>query len=245
MSGSRRSVFLGIDDAGSSVAVDRAVEACAAAGVLDGVSIVGSAHDPAGVCAVASAHGISVSAHLNILEPPLLVMEPVSAASLILGGRFLAARIEGEWRAQIERLLSLGAMLTGLDSHRHVHHLPRLGEVAIRLAQEYGIGRIRTAVLPDPLSRPSGPVLDLLGGRLARRAAAAGLRTFDLMAGFGASGRLTRRYLEGLDLPECEIELVSHPATEPLWSPGQPLELALLTSDWFREWKSGRERPGS
>ena len=39
----RRRVVLVIDDAGSGDAVDGAVEACIAAGTVDGVSILGSA----------------------------------------------------------------------------------------------------------------------------------------------------------------------------------------------------------
>ncbi len=234
----RGRVILVIDDAGSGDAVDGAVEACIAAGTVDGVSILGSAPGAAGACRVAAGAGLSVGAHLNAVEEPLLTMRPVSFARALSGGGGVREDIEREWRAQIELLISSGADLSRLDSHRHIHHLPGLSGLIVNLAVEYGIPGVRAALLPDPLARPSGLLLRALGRRLARLAGRASLHVPDSMAGFGVSGRLDRGYLERLRIPPGECELVAHPATRPVWSPGQPSELSLLTSDWFAGWKS-------
>jgi hypothetical protein len=231
-------LFVSVDDAGSSKEVDDALRQCALAGTVDGASVLATGPGFAGACATAMEHGLAISAHLNCSEPPFIT--PVAfPGPIALAARSSAwlPRVEAEWRAQIERLLSCGALVTGLDSHRHLHHLPGLAELTLRLAKEYRAGVVRAAILPDRLARPSGLILDSLGRRLARLASAAGTRTRSCMAGFGASGRVTRRYLEGLSLPRGECELVMHPATSRVWSAGQPGELELLLSGWFREWK--------
>jgi len=228
-----------IDDAGSCPEVDGAVEACIAAGSVDGFSILGSAHGADRACTMALDLGFRAGAHLNAVEAPLLTMAPVSFAGILAGGRRTMEAVEREWRAQLELITSRGVAVRWIDSHRHVHHLPGLAGIAVKLALEYGAVRVRAAVLPDRFARPSGPFLDLLGRRFAGMARRAGLDVPRCMAGFGASGRLDRRYLEGLALPAGECELVAHPATTPVWSQGQPGELALLCSEWFRAWKTG------
>lgn len=53
--------------------------------------------------------------------------------------------IEAEWDAQIQRVLerSNGMKLTHIDSHRHVHMIPHLYKIVVKLAKKYNIGRIR------------------------------------------------------------------------------------------------------
>ena len=72
----------------------------------------------------------------NLSYSKLLTLKSVS---------FLAA-VEAEWDAQIEHVLqtSPGALsLTHLDSHRHIHLIPHLYPIAIRLAEKYAIRRVR------------------------------------------------------------------------------------------------------
>jgi len=58
-------------------------------------------------------------------------------------GRVSAAEIEKELRAQIEKVLAAGIVATHLDSHKHVHVLPALGRMSIKLARQYGIPAVR------------------------------------------------------------------------------------------------------
>jgi predicted glycoside hydrolase/deacetylase ChbG (UPF0249 family) len=229
-----------IDDAGMHPGIASAAVLCAEAGTVDRLSVAGSSDGAAEACRIARDSGLEVSAHLVATEEPLLTTRAVSRAAIALGGSATAGRLRAEWSAQIDRLLSLGARVTGLDSHGHVHHLPAAAGVVIGLASSYGIPLVRSAVLPDPLSRPGGALLHILALSFSRRARAAGLSTTDSVAGFGVSGHLTRAYLERLRLPPGLTELVTHPSGTPVWSPGQPGELSLMTSEWFREWTGAR-----
>lgn len=239
-------VAVTMDDAGISPAVTGALERCLEAGALDRVSVMASGGDFDAASELAASSGLPVSAHLNCIEPPFLTdgRFPGSLLSWTLHASALAPAVGEEWRRQLEALLSRGLMLTGLDSHRHLHHLPPLQEVALELAAEFGIRRVRAAVVPSGEGGLRGLYLRRLGRRLARSAADRGLVSCGLMFGFGRAGRVDRRYLESVeerlgraDLPKgTEAELVVHPALEPVWSRGQPKELELLTSDWYGEW---------
>ena len=102
---------------------------------------------------------LGVGVHLNLTEG-----KPVAAASSIpslvngqghfarkpghlwralILGRVSTADIEKELRAQIEKVLAAGIVATHLDSHKHVHALPVLGRMTVRLARQYGIPAIR------------------------------------------------------------------------------------------------------
>lgn len=229
-----------IDDAGMHPGIASAALRCAEAGTVDRLSVAGSSDGAVEACRIACGSGLEVSAHLVATEEPLLTTRAMSRAEIAFGGAATAGRLRAEWSAQIERLLSLGARVSGLDSHGHVHHLPAAAGVLIGLAGSYGIPLVRSAILPDPFSRPGGALLHVLALSFSRRARAAGLTTTDCMAGFGVSGRLDRAYLERLRLPGGLTELVTHPSETPVWSPGQPGELSLMTSEWFREWTDAR-----
>lgn len=58
---------------------------------------------------------------------------------------FLVA-VEAEWDAQIQRVLEASNVtinLTHIDSHRHIHLIPHLYPIVIRLAEKYNISRVR------------------------------------------------------------------------------------------------------
>lgn len=59
-------------------------------------------------------------------------------------GRVTAARVEREWRVQIERFRELfGRFPDGLNSHEHLHNFPIFFRVFIRLARAHRIAYIR------------------------------------------------------------------------------------------------------
>src|SRR5262249_41609271 len=51
--------------------------------------------------------------------------------------------VEVEWDAQIGRGRGAGVSPTHLDGHKHVHMLPGLFEIALRLGKRHGIAAIR------------------------------------------------------------------------------------------------------
>lgn len=236
-------ILVTLDDIGLSTEVNAAAESCVEYCTVGCLSLLATGPALNGALEIACRSDLQISVHLNCLEPPFLTDAafPGSPAGWMLRGKSLTAVVTSEWRAQIELVLSSGAMITRLDSHRHTHMLPGLRGIILDLAEEYGVGSVRTAILPDRLRRPSGLVLDRLGRSFGRAASARGVRTPAAMLGFSRSGNVTREYLQrytDLISGDGETELVMHPAGVPVWSEGQPGELSLLTSHWFRDWIS-------
>jgi predicted glycoside hydrolase/deacetylase ChbG (UPF0249 family) len=229
-----------IDDGGMHGKVNDAIALCASRGRVDRVSVLATSPFWCQACESADSAGLEISVHLNCSEPPFLGGTPFPSswtAWLCTAGK-RKDDVRREWSLQIERILSAGFSPTRLDSHRHLHHLGALGEVILQLAGEYDIGSVRTALLPDRLSRPSGLVLDSLARRLAAQAGSRGIASTASVLGFSRSGRVDRIYLQRYRplLPDGECELVMHPAAGPVWSRHQPEELELMLSEWFGQW---------
>jgi len=234
-------VSVTLDDVGISPSVNEAASRLIEAGMVNCLSILATGSRVEEAAEIASGSDAAVSVHLNCVEPPFLSREgfPSSHSWWFLRGASLAGDVRREWSMQVERVLSLGIMVTRLDSHRHLHHSPGLRQVILELASEYGISSVRAAILPDRRGSMEAMVLDRLGRKLARMAEAAGIATPDAMLGFTVSGSVDRVYLEGLEeriSGEGTAELVMHPSTVPEWSLYQPEELEMMLSDWFGRW---------
>jgi predicted glycoside hydrolase/deacetylase ChbG (UPF0249 family) len=238
-------VFVNIDDAGVSDHVNQALKACVEVEVADGTSLLATGPRLEEAIRLVQSSRLEPAVHLDALRGPFLVKgSGFPGSPLLWASGFGSPRLlEREWRAQIERLLEAGLEIRRMDSHRHVHHLPRLRGLFLGLASEYGIEEIRAARLPDRSLRSAGHILNALGRKLARMANEAGMHTSSCIIGFGRSGMIDRDYLEAISssLPEGPAELVAHPSTRPEWSEGQPRELELLLSDWFTDWRRGLE----
>jgi hypothetical protein len=63
----------------------------------------------------------------------------------------LLEQAELEWRRQIDAALEYGVVISHLDSHRHVHMIPALFRLALKLRREYGVPRLR--VVNEDFSR--------------------------------------------------------------------------------------------
>jgi predicted glycoside hydrolase/deacetylase ChbG (UPF0249 family) len=138
-----------------------------------------------------------------------------------LGG-IAAAEVEAELRRQIERLLKAGLTLVHLNSHQHLHVLPRVFAVVLRLAEEYRIPFVRIPREPAAGRRVSGRAVEIAVlnavGRGARRRLRSreALRTADRTVGVMDAGRLTPERLEAVlseivGAGEGVSELVCHP----------------------------------
>ena len=139
-----------------------------------------------------------------------------SKGSLILAliaNRLTAAAVAVEWRAQIERSLSLGLEVRFLNSHEHVHMLPMLFPVVRGLALEFGIRHVRYSrpdwrIRVEPASLLRSGALGLLCS-MSRP-----LPGTPRLLGVSSSGRLTwpalERLLSGLRAGST-YELMCHP----------------------------------
>lgn len=148
------------DDFGLTEKINLAIIEGHRKGIITSASLLanGLAFDAA-VALTREAPQLGVGAHLNLTEGrpvspasgvPSLVNEegcffggPVTLARRIIGGKIRPAEIERELRAQIEKISSAGVSLTHVDGHKHIHLLPALFEIVVRLAREYRIRGVR------------------------------------------------------------------------------------------------------
>jgi len=230
-----------IDDVGMSPAVNSAADILLRKGVVNRLSILATGSELPGAIDLASKSDVAVSVHLNCVQPPFLTEEefPSSHFDWFRKGLKLSNRVRIEWKCQIEKVLSAGLVVTGLDSHQHIHNAGGLREVILELAHEYGIGTVRAAVIPERWKNFTCFMLDRLGRKLSKSASRQGIATPQWMLGFSRSGNVTRDYLENINKSlkgDGFAELVMHPATEPVWTPTQTDELKLMQSEWITEW---------
>lgn len=132
---------------------------------------------------------------------------PAFAARYALG-RIRTADLETELRAQVERLLATGLRVVHLNSHQHLHLLPRVLEVVLKLAAEHGIPAVRIPNEPAAGLSPRGLQIRALNA-LGRRAKGGRVgRTVGVLV----AGHLTAATLRrALDQVEGWTELVCHP----------------------------------
>jgi predicted glycoside hydrolase/deacetylase ChbG (UPF0249 family) len=187
-----------------------------------------------------------VGVHLNLSDGPPLASPETVTSLLRKGGEFaggperlllrrarnglLLAEVEKEWDAQIRKVRDAGITPTHLDGHKHVHMLPGLFEIALKLAKRHGIGAIRVsleasslrAALASGARQNSGVVLKqgvqarglkLLARDAREQAGRAGISTADYFCGIAQTGELTREGVEQFlkSLPAGTTELMCHP----------------------------------
>lgn len=156
----KRILVINADDFGYTCGINATIQCCAAEGVLRNTTLManGPAFDDAVAIAKAN-RSLSVGVHLNLTElkpvagpdkVPTLVDEtgamqssPRGLAAALVSGAVSAGDIRRELLAQVSKVMDCGIVPTHLDSHKHVHVLPPVLEVAIEIARRYSIPWIR------------------------------------------------------------------------------------------------------
>ena len=216
-------------------------------GILTSTSLLanGAAFDSAVALALGSPP-LGVGVHLNLTDGcpvsnpstvSTLVNEggrffggPVGLAQRILAGRVRPAEVERELGAQIEKVLGAGIAITHLDGHKHVHMLPGILPIVVRLARRYGIAGLRAAIerptnLGAFLRRHPGAARRAVTQYLRGRALAllamdcreqlrrAGVACPMYFYGITQTGLLDGAELDAIlwNLPEGTSELMCHP----------------------------------
>ena len=240
-------LIVNADDFGLTDGVNQAIIDAHQVGMLSSTTLLanGEAFEAA-VALARQAPRLGVGIHLNLTEG-----KPVAAASLVpslinsrgvfarkpvglwratLAGRVRAAEIERELHAQMEKVLAARLVPTHLDSHKHVHALPAVGKMSLKLARQYGIRAIRcvaetwpaTGYLLGRFPRAQARILRQRLGSLALSALSRswrrGLQQADVACAEHFYGVTPTGFLdEGLlreilrHLPEGTSELMCHP----------------------------------
>jgi chitin disaccharide deacetylase len=242
-----KSLIVNADDLGWTEGVNRGIAEANRNGIVTSASLL--ANGPAfalGVELARTSPGLGVGVHLNLSDgepvaPRELVTSLVNNKGTFQGGpenllmrigrrRLALEDVEREWDAQIARVREAGIAPTHLDGHKHVHMLPGLFEIALRLAKRHGIGALRVALEESSLraalavgSRTRGSLamkqgvqargLKLLARDAREIAERAGMATADYFCGIAQTGELTREGVAQLlkNLPDGTTELMCHP----------------------------------
>ncbi len=124
-----------------------------------------------------------------------------------------------ELKNQMERLKGQGISITSISSHQHIHMLPGVLEIFIRLAKEYNVPAIRY-LHRDRLSYPykigkffKKAALKIFDSKMKSALDKASICHADNLLGFFDSGNIYEDLLIGMlnHLPEGVTELVTHP----------------------------------
>jgi predicted glycoside hydrolase/deacetylase ChbG (UPF0249 family) len=255
-----RSITVAADDMGMTPGITDGILRCIDHGHVGSVSVLANGWDFARAARELRARPwVQVGVHVNLVEGvpisppdsiPLLIGADgrfsASFASLwlrgVIGGprrrRALAAQVEREARAQIERVRAAlrEDRPLHLDSHRHMHMVPFVFEVFLRLALEHRLRSLR--LVREPAFIHAGPgalraylgagivkhvVLNALARRCLPQLQARGLAHCDYLIGVLFTGRMTaavaRDALAAIGRragPAATVEVLFHPgrATE-------------------------------
>jgi hopanoid biosynthesis associated protein HpnK len=235
------------DDFGLTESINQGILEAHQRGILTSTTLLanGMAFDSA-VALALDAPRLGVGVHLNLTEGrPVsdasavssLVNDgghffggPAGLARRILSGKLRLDQVEREWRAQIEKVQAAGIAVTHLDGHKHVHMLPAVFPIAVRLARHCGIPGVRSAVerptsLGGLLRRHGSASTTIVKQYLEARALAlaamnsrerlqrAGLACPKYFYGITQTGFLDGAELDAIlrNLPEGTSELMCHP----------------------------------
>jgi chitin disaccharide deacetylase len=242
-----KNLIVNADDLGWTEGVNRGIAEAHQNGIVTSASLL--ANGGAFRAAVELARtlpGLGVGVHLNLSDGapvggresvPSLVNDkgefeggPESLLLKIATRGLAQSEVESEWEAQIRRVRDVGIAPTHLDGHKHVHMLPGLFEIALRLAKKHGIGairvshenpKLRSALSASEEQRASVALkqgvqargLKLLASGAREKVERAGMTTADYFCGIAHTGVLTKEGLARLlrSLPEGTTELMCHP----------------------------------
>lgn len=274
-----KNLIVNADDLGWTGGVNRGIGEAHRRGLVTSTSLLANGRAfEAGVAVCRDNPGLGIGVHLNLSDGP-----PTAEANSVRGLLNSAAQLEGgpeswlvriaarklsteeverEWDAQISKIKRAGVSPTHLDGHKHVHMLPGLFEVALRLARKHGIAAIRIAheestlraLLSAGSEQPARVLLKqgvqarglkLLARDARELAERAGIVAADYFCGIAQTGVMTQegvvRLLEAL--PEGTTEFMCHPgyldeelqASATRLQASRQMELEILTDTAIRK----------
>ena len=122
-----------------------------------------------------------------------------------------AKRVETEWKEQIEKFIQIfGKKPDGISSHQHVHFLPPLFKVALKLQTEYSIPYIRFGKkVFTPGNKPAARILNwlrLVNCKACRKADCVSSENFIILEWIGNVEKFLNSFPEGTVEIACRPE---------------------------------------
>jgi predicted glycoside hydrolase/deacetylase ChbG (UPF0249 family) len=221
------------DDFGISRGVTDGILRCIDDGPVTSVSVIpnGAAFDYA-MAALRARPQVSVSVHLNLIEGNALTTGKPLRQSFFGVFRADEAALRDELAAQVRRVhetVDPTATLR-LDSHGHLHHVPRVFRIVRELCKTHGAAMrlVREPLFFAPGQTASGVAKHLLLNRLSARARPKldGVPVDDWFIGVLHTGHMSAAVVEAAlrRLPnDAAVEILFHPGSaiageERLWA---------------------------
>lgn len=218
------------DDLGLSDCINEGIIALLKSGKIDGASLManGLAFEQA-IAAIQSlaADNLTIGVHLVLVEeqPLSQAILPVNYKIFFLKyvlGLLKLSEVEKECRAQLNKIINSGIKPKFINSHQHLHLLPGITRIIVKLAKEYGVNDIR--LVREPIRFGSGRLFRQGESILLRWLSAlakikikqAGLTNNDFFIGFINAGNLQAADLTvaqqlAKKYPNSIIEIGAHP----------------------------------
>ncbi len=241
-----KDLIVNADDLGWTEGVNRGIAEAHRRGLVTSTSLLANGRAFESALEISrNNRGLGVGVHLNLSDgaPTAEAAEvrgllngagqleggPESLLLRIASRKLSIEEVEREWDAQIARIKGAGISPTHLDGHKHVHMLPGLFEIALRLARKHGIPAIRIAheastlrtMLSAGNERPTKVLkqgvqargLKLLAPDAREMAERANIAAADYFCGIAQTGVMRREGVERLleSLPEGTTEFMCHP----------------------------------
>lgn len=247
-------LIVNADDFGYAPGINQGIVETASRGIVTATGVLANSADfERQLDALDTSAQLDIGVHLNLthgdpLTPAMHVLlqqrngrfpDKFMLIRQLVLNRINMTAVEEEWRAQIERCTSHGIKVHFLNSHEHVHMLPGLFSMVVRLARDYSIPHIRVVVSDWQTKNtidaaPKNLIMEIL----SRFAPSAYRTRSPVMLGLAQGGKLDQAYLERTLRslkPDKMYELMCHPG---YYRPGEIVDPALLR---YHRWDQERE----
>lgn len=264
-----KTLIVNADDVGLSDAINEAVKECYRSAAITGSSVISCGRKfPEGSGMLREAGRAEAGVHLALTggftpcagkaddvntllgDSGTFVKDYPAFFQLYFGKKLNPDEIYLELAGQIKKVMDEGIKVTHIDSHEHIHMLPGILAVVIKLAKEFDVPYIRVPLekwentgkkfRPKDLLRHAA--LKPFASRAKKAIAGAGLKCNDAFLGHFHSGRIDDDILCFMmqNLADGVNELAVHPgvaspklAKDSPWHSNAPKELdALLNGRW-------------
>ena len=234
-----KKLIINADDFALHHSVNKGIITASEEGVLTSTSIIpsGAFFDEAVKMAILNKK-IGIGVHLTLVhERPILPIAKVQSLittknlfhnnylefiKKMLNNEINYQEVYAELSAQIKAVQKTGITITHLDSHQHLHILPKITDIVLQLAQEYNIKSIRipdealffTGGYPWTVNRMIGRTGLSILAKMARLKIGEKLFMPDHFFGMLAGGNMKEEYLLQIikNLPAGITEIMMHPA---------------------------------